>query len=266
MLKAIDNLGKYTVDQARSLTSFFLMIYLSFRQTILSRGKNLKPLLSVTISQIYFTGCMAMPLIGFLALATGSIVILQSTHQLSLFGSSDMMGNLLTIIIVRELGPMITALIVIARSGTAVASELGNMQVNKEIDAMKVMSIDPLVYLVFPRLLGGVISVLCLAFYFNIIALGGGFVVASFLKPLSFSFYMDSLARALTHTDFILSVVKNCISGVLIFAIASYVGLKVKQSPHEVPQAATKAVVLSIGFVTLSNVSLTLITYLMGAR
>jgi phospholipid/cholesterol/gamma-HCH transport system permease protein len=97
--------------------------------------------------------------------------------------------------IVREAGPLLVALVVIARSGTAVASEIGNMRANREIEALESMGINPLSFIVFPRVLGGVISVLCLAFYFNVLALVGGFLLTRFIQDMSFSFYTDSLMR-----------------------------------------------------------------------
>src|SRR6202020_946151 len=92
------------------------------------------------------------------SLASGSIVILQSSSNLSLLGGGDLLGDLMVAIIVREIAPLLTALIVIARSGTAVASEIGNMRVNREIEALESMGIHPLGFIVFPRLLGGMVS------------------------------------------------------------------------------------------------------------
>lgn len=262
MLQAIDNIGKQAIDSCKTIKAMVLFVYLSLRSTLSDyHRRNIRPVLSIMLSQIYFTGYQALPLITFIALATGSIIVLQSTAQLSLFGSQEMMGKILVVTIIRELGPMLTALIVIARSGTAVATELGSMQVNKEIEALRMMSIEPLGYVVFPRLVGGIISLICLAFYFNCIALLGGYLVSNMVSELSFSFYLDVLAQALSADDFILNVLKNAISGLIIFSIATYRGMNIKGAPHEVPIATTKAVVQSIICVVAFNLSMTIILF-----
>jgi phospholipid/cholesterol/gamma-HCH transport system permease protein len=119
------------------------------------------------------------------------------------------------------------------------------------------MSIEPLSYVVFPRIVGGIISLLALAFYFNTIALVGGFFVASFVSELTFSFYLEVISHALSPSDFLLNMIKNIVGGLIIFSIACEQGFKVKQGPHEVPIATTKSVVHSIVSVTALNLGIT---------
>ena len=238
------------------------MVYLCIRAAIYDQSQGLRTVFGVVSAQIYFTGFQALPLVSVLALAAGGIVILQSATQLSLIGGQAMLGNLLVMIIVREVGPLVVALIVIARSGTAVASELGNMRVNREIEALEVMGINPLSYIVFPRLVGGVISVVCLAFYFNAVALIGGFLVTRAINNMPFSFYAESLANAFTVEDIWLFLLKNGFSGIIIFVVSCYQGMLVKQSSHEVPQVTTKAVVNSVIYVVSFNLLVTTLFYL----
>jgi phospholipid/cholesterol/gamma-HCH transport system permease protein len=249
----VDELGVKLISVFVYTMHVLQMVYLSIRAAVFDQAQGLRTVFSVVSAQIYFTGWQAMPLITVLALATGGIVILQSSAQLQLLGSSSMLGNILVVIIVREVGPLVTALIVIARSGTAVASEIGNMRVNREIEALETMGINPLSYIVFPRLIGGVVSVLCLAFYFNLIAL---------LQDIPFSFYTESLANAFAAEDVYLFLLKNGFSGMIIFVVSCYQGLLVKQSSHEVPQVTTKAVVNSIIYVTTFNLTVTTLFYL----
>ncbi len=239
-----------------------LMIYLSLRAAFFDQAQGLRTVFSVVSAQIYFTGFQALPLISVLALASGSIVILQSSSNLSLLGGGALLGDLMVAIIVREIAPLLTALIVIARSGTAVASEIGNMRVNHEIEALESMGIHPLSYVVFPRLMGGVVSVVCLAIYFVLVACMGGYLVTQLLHDLPFSYYADSLARAFSSADVGLFLLKNFFSGTIIFMISCYQGLLVKQSPHEVPQVTTKAVVNSVIYVVLFNMTVTILFYL----
>jgi phospholipid/cholesterol/gamma-HCH transport system permease protein len=261
MLLVVDHIGKKFCDSFRDLKEIFVFIYLAFRLTLPLKWNSFKTILFNVVSQIYFTGFLALPLMTFIALAVGSITVLQTSAQLSVFGSPEMMGNILVVAIVRELGPLLTSLIVIARSGTAVASELGNMQVNKELDSLRVMSIEPISYVVFPRILGGIISLLCLAFYFNTIALLGGFFVASFVSDLTFVFYVDVISQAIGPYDFSFNILKNVISGFIIFTIACDQGFKVKNGPHEVPVATTNSVVYSIMTVVAFNLGLTVFIF-----
>lgn len=258
----IDALGRKVINIVLYTLHVLRMVYLSFRATLLDQAQGFRTIFAVVSAQIYFTGWQAMPLITVLALATGGITIIQSATQLSLLGSAEMVGNLMVMIIVRELGPLITALVVIARSGTAVASEVGSMRVNREIEALESLGINPLSYIVFPRILGGVISVLCLAFYFNAIALIGGFLVTRLINDMPFVFYTDSLARAFAIEDVYLFILKNGFSGMIIFVVSCYQGMLVQQSPHEVPQVTTKAVVNSIIYCVLFNLAATTLFYL----
>lgn len=258
MIAFIDHLGKIVCDAFFDFQGSFKFLYLTFRSTIPLKWYALKVVLFNMTSQIYFSGVMALPLMTFIALAVGSITVLQTTAQLSVVGPQEVMGNILVVTIVRELGPLLTSLIVIARSGTAVASEVGNMQVNKEIESLRLMSIEPLSYVVFPRIIGGIVSLVCLAFYFNTVALLGGYFVASFVSELTFSFYLDFISHALSPNDFLLNILKNIVGGLLIFSIACEQGFKVKQGPHEVPIATTKSVVHSIIAVVAFNLGITI--------
>lgn len=254
--------GRRVLSPLEYTVEVFLMIYLSFRAAVFDQAQGLRTVFSVVSAQIYFTGFEALPLISVLALASGTIVILQSSTNLTLLGGGAILGDLMVAIIVRELAPLLTALIVIARSGTAVASEIGNMRVNREIEALEAMGIHPLSYVVFPRLLGGIVSVICLSVYFVLIACIGGYLVVSLLHDLPFSFYADSLARAFSSADVGLFFLKNTFSGAIIFMISCFQGFLVKQSPHEVPQVTTKAVVNSVIYVVLFNMSVTILFYL----
>jgi phospholipid/cholesterol/gamma-HCH transport system permease protein len=136
------------------------------------------------------------------------------------------------------------------------------MRANREIEALESLGINPLSFIVFPRMVGGVISVLCLAFYFILIAIVGGFVITQFIHNIPFSFYSESVLRAFAKEDVLIFLLKNSFSGMIIFVVSCYQGLSVKKSPHEVPQVTTQAVVKSIIYVTVFNMSVTALVYL----
>ena len=243
-----------------------MMVYLSMRATILDQAQGARTIVSVIAAQVYFTGWQALPLITTLSITTGSILILQGMSNLSLLGGSEMIGNFMIVALTRETAPLLTALVVIARSGTAVASEVGNMRANREIEALESLGINPLSFIVFPRVIGGVISVLALAFYFNLIALMGGFFLTKAVHHMPIGFYMDSLLKAFAKEDLFIFLAKNSFSGMIIFVVSSYQGLSVRNSPHEVPQVTTQAVVKSIIYVTVFNMTVTALVYLSQLR
>ncbi|NCN42305.1 ABC transporter permease [bacterium] len=226
------------------------LAYTSVRAFFLNEAQGYRAVMQVIAAQIYFTGFQALPLISVLALATGSLVILQSTSQLSLLGGSGMMGSLLVSVVFRELAPLMTALVVVARSGTAVASELGNMKVNREIEALELMGIHPLSYVVFPRLVGGIISLMCLGIYYAVIAFVGGFIVTQFVSSMSIHAFINLISEAISLRDLYFFSLKIFVAGLMVFSVCCYYGLSVGRGSHEVPQVTTKAVVHSLLTVT----------------
>lgn len=262
----ICTLGRFVTKNIEYTLRVLLMVYLAMRAAVLDQAQGFRTIVSVISAQIYFTGWQALPLVSVMALATGSVVVLQSMANLSLLGGTQMIGNFLIVMIVREAGPLLVALVVIARSGTAVASEIGNMRANREIEALESMGINPLSFIVFPRVLGGVISVVCLAFYFNILSLIGGFFITKFLQDMPFSFYLDSLMSGFAKEDVLIFFAKNSFSGMIIFVVSCYQGLSVKKSPHEVPQVTTQAVVNSVIYVIVFNLTVTTLFYLNQLR
>lgn len=266
LLAQIDSLGRFFTKNVEYTFRVLLMVYISFRATILDKAQGLRQIIGVISAQIYFTGWQALPLITVLALGVGGLTVLQSLANLTLLGGTEMIGSFLIVMLCREAGPLLVALVVIARSGTAVASEIGNMRANREIEALESIGINPMSFIVFPRVIGGVISVVALAFYFNFIALLGGFMLTRFLQDMPLAFYTDSLMRAFAKEDLMIFLLKNGFGGMIIFVVSCYQGLLVKRSPHEVPQMTTTAVVNSIIFVVIFNLMVSALFYINELR
>ena len=229
MIAFVDRMGHQVSQNLNYTYQLFLLSYLSVRSTLVGQTQGWRTLYGVISAQIYFTGWQAMPLVTFLALGSGALVAFQSVMQMTYFGGVNYVGNFMVMVVVRELGPLLTALLVIARSGTAVASELGSMKVNREVDALQVMGINPLSFIIFPRLVGGIISVMCLSFYFVLFATFAGFVVCRMVKGLPFDLYFTSLAQAAGIGDFFVFFLKSFFSGLIIFSVSCYQGLQVKK-------------------------------------
>jgi phospholipid/cholesterol/gamma-HCH transport system permease protein len=215
----------------------------------------------VLVMQILFTGVEALRISAVTAIAIGAAINLIGTSLLAEFGQSQVMYTMLIIVITRELGPLLTAFIVIARSGTAIATELGGMVVAHEMEAYVSVGINPIAYLAAPRFLGVVISMLVLTVYFNLFGLLGSFAVVQLIKPIGIEEYFRNLAAVLRPGDLGMGLLKAFVFGVIVSVVSLYRGFSVERSTTEVPVAGIRAVGSSFMLVILADVVLTTIQY-----
>ena len=202
-------------------------------------------MLRVLINQIRFTALQAIFLVAFLAAILAFLVISQSIRQLGRFGAIDNLGTIMVVAVIRELGPLLTALIVVSRSGTAIAAEMATNRVMGEVTALEAMGIDPYIYLVLPRMLGAIVSVATLMVVFDAVALTSGFVAAA-TSGMSLNRYTSIVLKTLSAGDVWLTLAKGIFFGAAVALFCSYHGLAVKAGPTEIPQAVTRGVVATI--------------------
>jgi phospholipid/cholesterol/gamma-HCH transport system permease protein len=164
-------------------------------------------------------------------------------------------------VITRELGPLLTAFIIIARSATAIATEMAGMVISHEIEAYISIGVDPIEYLAVPRFLGVTTSVFLLNIYFSIFGLAGSFLVAQIINPMPASVYFENLLAVLTLPDIIISVIKGIAFGMIISVTAMTNGLAVERASTEVPVAGLKAVSASFGWCIMVNIILSGLYY-----
>jgi phospholipid/cholesterol/gamma-HCH transport system permease protein len=213
------------------------------------------------VSQVYFTGVEAVPLVALLAVVIGSATILQAAAVMPRFGATDYFGGVMVIVVMREIGPLFTAFLVAGRTGSGLSTYLGNMKVNQEVDALRVMGIDPVRFLVLPAFTATLVSLFALTLIFHFTALFGGFAVVKFLGlfssgsmaglQLSLPQYLDRVTDSMGLMDAILVVAKPMCFGTLISLVASHHGLSVKADAREVPKATTRGVVHAFAGVIL---------------
>jgi len=232
---------------------FWLILRESLRLTS-HRGVGWK----VVVMQILFTGVNALAIILLIALSLGAVIIFEGIQVFSL-GPNSLMYTILITIITRELGPLLTAFIVMARSGVAIATELSNMVISQEIEAYLSVGINPISYLVVPRFLGVTVSVVALTLLFSVGGLGGAWLIVQFLQPVPAAEYFGNLLSQLTLADLTASVLKSVVFGMLIAVVSSYHGFQANQSPTEVPVLVIKAVGRGFGFLIVANVILTVV-------
>lgn len=217
--------------------------------------------LRVILNQIRFTAVQALPLLTTIAFVIGVTVIVQAHAQAARFGFSEVLGKILTTVVVRELGPLLTAIIVIGRSGSAIAAELATNGVLGETEAMESMGVDPHQYLVVPRVVGAAISVTLLALYFDAVTLTSGALFTWILGKVSLVEYLASLRLALVPLDLWLTLAKGSIFGIGIATLCSCEGLLGGRLPTDIPQCVTRGVVSSMLFVFMVSSLFSLVLY-----
>jgi phospholipid/cholesterol/gamma-HCH transport system permease protein len=208
--------------------------------------------LRVLVNQVRFTALQAIGLVTFLAAILSFLVISQAIRQLGRVGATDYIGTVVVVAVIRELGPLLTALIVVSRSGTAIAAEMATNRVLGEVTALEAMGIDPYIYLVLPRMLGAVVSVAALMILFDGVALASGYFAAA-LSGMSFTRYSAIVLATLSAKDVWLTLAKGLVFGAAVALFPSYHGLAVRAGPTEIPQAVTRGVVATIVAVFVSS-------------
>lgn len=207
---------------------------------------------------VEMSGVGSVFVLSLIAFLTGTIMALQTGTELARI-SSDLVGNLGAIIgatFVRELGPIWAAVIVLARVGGAMAAELGTMAVNEEIDALRVMSINPVRYLVMPRILSLIIVMPLLTTIADWVGMFGGGVISKFTFNVHTAVYIESAKGILTGLDFWSGLLKSCVFGAIIATIACDRGMNTQDGAEGVGRSTTETVVLSVVFVLVADLFL----------
>ncbi|MBI5903682.1 MAG: ABC transporter permease [Deltaproteobacteria bacterium] len=254
--RALRYLGHKVIGRAVLLHSFWRIAVVSLGSFVFRFRRN-RAAADVLLKQIYFTGFQAIPIISWIAVILGLVIVTQSLSILPKVGGEHMIGEVLVWVVVRELGPVFASVIVIARSGTAIAAELGSMRISREITALEVMGIDPVRYLVMPRVIGTAVSVFVLTFYFETVTILGGYLLAGFGKRVAFPVYISSVLESMGFLEVGASLLKSVLFGLIIGVVCSAHGLMVEKSITRIPQETTNAVIGSLRLVFVMDAVIT---------
>lgn len=218
---------------------------------------------SVLARQILFTGFDAVGFTMRIAAAVGVVVVVQTQIWIQSVGDTDLPGPLLLKVIVRELAPLLANFIVIVRSATAIGTELATMKLAGEVDVLDSQGLDPMKYLVMPRVLGVGISVFCLSVIFVAVCFVSGFVVGTLIGAITGGpgAFFGSFFRAVSTDELIFFLPKTLIAGLFTGAIASIEGLSVRGASTEVPQVAGRGAVRALTTVFMVSAILSLLIY-----
>ena len=219
---------------------------------------------NVLARQILFTGLEATGFVSLIAVIVGVLVVVQAQYWLMRLGQTALIGPILTAVVLRELGPLLTNFVVIARSGTAISTELANMKVHGEVRALDAMGIDPFVYLVIPRVLGVAASTFCLTIVFLAVTFIGGFLCMWVIElgDIDMGLFFGNIIGAVTVTDVFSLLAKSILPGMLTGAICCDEALSVGTAVTEVPIAATRGVMRSVGALFVMSLLISVMAYL----
>jgi phospholipid/cholesterol/gamma-HCH transport system permease protein len=221
------------------------------------RGKRatVRQIGEIFVQQVYFTAVEAAPIVMILATLVGGVTLIEFATVLPRIGNSFFLGDVMVLVILRELAPLFTAFIVAGRTGSALATFIGNMKVHGEIDALESMGIDPVRFLVLPAVLGSTVGMVCLSLLFTASAIFGGFMVAQLLAwvfpgslglDMGLNTFLERTGMALRFLDMLVMILKPMSFGMAIALLACLNGLSLGISSHEVPQGTRSAVVDAI--------------------
>jgi phospholipid/cholesterol/gamma-HCH transport system permease protein len=233
--------------------------------SIFSKSRNFRTDFRNVILQIFFTGVEIFPVLFVVATLFGTVIIIEALTVMPKVGFSDSFGSLMVIVVVRELGPILTAFLIAGRSGSALTAMIGSMEINSEVDALATMGVNPIRYLVMPALIGGIFALLIMNIIFSISGICAGFLTTKALiaiagnainVQISWHYLSSSILTALTPTDFVMTIVKPVVFAFIIVINACYQGLTIRRDVRQVPKATSRSVIYSFLYIVIADVVL----------
>lgn len=198
---------------------------------------------SLLVSQLYHIGFLSMLVIALIGVFTGAVLAVQAEYTLAKFGATAFTGSAIALSLIRELGPVLTALMVIGRAGSAMTAELGIMKITEQVDALRSMAVDPIRYLMAPRLLAATIALPLLTALFVVVGIGGGYLVACGLLGLSSGTFISEMMSAVAAVDIYSGGIKALAFGLIFGWVACYKGHTCGFGAIGVNSATTQSVV-----------------------
>jgi len=218
------------------------------------------------ITQAMQVGVRALPILSLITFFIGLILALQAAYELRKFGAINFVASAVAISMSRELGPLITAIVVIGRSGSSFAAEIGTMKVTEELDALETMAINPIRFLVTPKFIAMMVMLPCLTIWANAMGILGGSLFGVAKAGFTFTGYINASMDALFLRDIISGLVKSFMFAITITAVGCQEGLSTGAGAEQVGRSTTAAVVMSIFLVILVDLIFTALFFFLGAH
>ncbi len=228
------------------------------------RGKPLR--LERAVHQAMAVGVEALPILSLITFFVGLILALQGAYELRRFGALHYVASAVAISMTRELGPLMTAIVVIGRSGSAFAAEIGTMKVTEEIDALETMALNPVQFLVTPKFLAMILMMPCLTTWADLMGILGGSLFGVASAGFTFGGYIRATLDALYLRDILSGLLKSVMFGVTITAVGCHEGFSTGAGAEQVGRSTTAAVVVSIFLVIAVDLVFTALFYFTGGK
>ncbi|WP_290928959.1 ABC transporter permease [Fibrobacter sp.] len=248
-----------------------IALFVRALMSLFNKSRSFKTDSRNIILQTFFTGVEIFPILFVVATLFGTVVIIEVITMMGKMGFDDVVGGLMVVVIIRELGPILTAFLIAGRSGSSLTTYIGGMVINSKVDALATMGVDPIRYLVMPGLIGGVIATFIMNIVFSTSAICAGYLMTKIAialtgnalnLQLTWDYLSTEILKALTFTDFIFIVVKPIVFGCIITTNACYQAMNIPRDIRQVPKATGRSVIKSFFYIVCADVFLSLFYFI----
>lgn len=265
VLRILDAIGSWTIDVLAHIGSA-LMLFLGAMKWV-GLGlftKQVRFGTSALVSQIIRVGIRSIGIVSLVSGCVGLILALQLAPPLDDFGRKDLVANIISVAVLRELGPLIGAIVLTGFAGASIAAEIGTMVVSEEIEALEAHALNPVRFLVAPRVVASIVSMTCLAIISVVVAIASALYVSNAVLGIPFSTFISNMLDQAKTIDFITGVIKGSVFGLLIGTIACTNGMKVSGGAAGVGKATTGTVVQSVVAIVIADLAFTAVFFALG--
>ena len=261
MIEVVGRLGRWTLRQVAAALAVSVLMVDTMVWLVVApiRGKGLR--WRSAVEHFVEFGVRSLPIVGMICFLVGVIIALQASYTLGQWGANRYIADLVAVSALRELAPLMTAVLVAGRCGSAITAEIGTMKVNEELDALEVMGLNPIKYLVAPKFLAMVTSVPSVTIIAMLIMILGGWTASVFVVGVETEIYLRQTVNAIIEKDLLIGLVKSFFFGVVICWVGVYRGFQVEGGAEGVGRLTTASVVTSIFLIVIVDLIFTVLFY-----
>ena len=261
MIRVAGTIGRWTLKllAAGARVSVLIVDTMTWLVVAPVKGKGLR--VRSTVEHFVEFGVRSMPIVGMICFLIGVIIALQSSYTLDKWGANRYIATLVAASAIRELAPLMTAILVAGRSGSAITAEIGTMKVGEEIDALEVMGLNPIKFLVVPKFLAMVLAVPCITVIAMFIMIFGGWVAGVLIVGVDSAIYIEESIKAMAEKDLVTGLTKSFFFGIVICWVGIYRGFQVEGGAEGVGRRTTSSVVTSIFLIIIVDLVFTVLFY-----
>ncbi|MGC9108809.1 MAG: MlaE family ABC transporter permease [Caldimicrobium sp.] len=251
-MKLFQKLGRNFIKFLRDSGGIFLFFWKAFFYTFLPPLR-----LGLFFKQMEFIGVKSWLVVALTALFSGMVTAYQVHHALVKFGGQSVLGGVVALTLTRELGPVLSAIMVVARAGSAMTAEIGSMRITEQIDALKIMAVNPIQYLITPRIWAAMVVLPLLTAIADIIGIAGGYLIGVWVLGIDHGIFMARMEDMVELIDIMSGIYKSIFFGAFMVAVCGYKGYYASGGAEGVGRATTEAVVISSVGILVSDYILT---------